>query len=51
MKPIASMTTEEVETELNDLGCAGQFGSRMDELEAELRVRFGVIERAQHVLI
>ena len=42
------MTTEEIEAELNRLGCAEQFGSRTDELEAELRVRFGVVERAEH---
>lgn len=30
MKPIANMTTEEIEAELNDLGCAGQFGSRTE---------------------
>lgn len=44
------MTTEQIEDELNRLGCAEQFGSRMDDLEAELRVRFGVIERAEDVV-
>lgn len=44
------MTTEEIEAELNRLGCAEQFGSRTDELEAELRVRFGVVERAEDVV-
>lgn len=44
------MTTEEIEQELNRLGLAGRFGRRMAELEAELRVRFGVLECARDVV-
>lgn len=48
--PVDEMTTAEIEAELNRLGMAEQWGERMDALEAELRVRCGVVEAAQAVV-
>lgn len=48
--PVEQMTTEAIERELNRLGCVGQFGPRMEELEAELRVRYGVLGAARDVV-
>lgn len=50
MRPIAEMTTSEIEEELNRLGLAEQWGDRMDDLEAELRSRYGVTDAARAVV-
>lgn len=50
---VDDMTTEALEAEFNALGCAladGPVPPRMNEIEAELRERFGVISAAAAVV-
>lgn len=49
MRPVCQLTTDEIETEFA-LGPDVVCGDRLDELEAELRARFGVTDAAIAVL-